>query len=155
MTVYLVRHAVALSRRSWRDDDELRPLTAKGERQADGLADMLRRESIRRVMSSPAVRCVHTVAPLAKKLGLEVETTDVLQEGAPVEKAYDLLTRTAGKKGDCVLCAHGDLIPELVEAVMRDGAKTDPPRWAKGSTWKLEWDDHRFTSARYVPPQSG
>ena len=65
------------------------------------------------------VRCVETVRPLAEKSGLRVETTDVLQEGAPVEKAYDLLTKLAGKKGDSVLCAHGDLVPALIEAVAR------------------------------------
>jgi 8-oxo-dGTP diphosphatase len=155
MTLYLVRHAVAKSRRSWHDNDQLRPLTPKGERQAIGLADLLHDGPIKRVLSSPAVRCAQTVTPLAKKLGLSVETTDALQEGAPFAKAWDLLLTTAHKKGDAVLCAHGDLIPELVDAVGRSGAKTDPPHWAKGSIWGLEWDGHQFTSARYTPPQSG
>ena len=153
MTVYLLRHAVALSRKAWKgEDDEQRPLTPKGKQQAAGLVDRLRDAPVRRVMSSPAVRCVGTVEPLAKKLGLRVETSDLLEEGAPVEKAYDLLIRVARKKGDSVLCAHGDLIPELVEAVARDGAKTGRRLCAKGSTWRLEWDGHRFTSAHYLPP---
>jgi 8-oxo-dGTP diphosphatase len=155
MTVYLVRHAVAASRRSWHDDDELRPLTAKGERQAIGLAELLHDEPIKRVLSSPALRCVQTVTPLAKKLGAPVEATDPLREGAPFDNAWDVLIKTAHKKGDAVLCAHGDLIPELVEAVAKSGAKTDQPQWAKGSIWKLEWDGHQFTSARYIRPQSG
>ena len=153
MTVYLVRHSVAVSRKAWNDEDELRPLTPKGQRQANGFAELLRDAPVRRLMSSPAVRCVETVRPLAKKLGLRVEATDLLQEGAPVDKAYDLLTKMAHKKGDTVLCAHGDLIPELVEAVARDGAKTGRRLWAKGSTWKLDWSNGRFTSARYAPPQ--
>jgi 8-oxo-dGTP diphosphatase len=155
MTVYLVRHAVAVSRKSWRDDDELRPLTPKGEQQAAGLVQLLHGGPIRRVLSSPAVRCVETVRPLAKKLGLRVEATDLLQEGAPVEKAYDLLTKVASKKGDSVLCAHGDLVPALVEVVAQDGAKVGRRMWAKGSTWKLDWDGRQFTSARYVPPRTG
>ncbi len=153
MTVYLVRHAVALSRKAWQDeDDELRPLTPKGQRQAAALVERLRDAPIRRIMSSPAVRCVETVGPLGKKLGLRIETADLLQEGAQTEKAYDLLLRVAAKKGDSVLCAHGDLIPELVEAVARSGAKTGRRLWAKGSTWRLEWEGHHFTSARYLPP---
>jgi len=155
MTVYLVRHVVARSRGHWDGDDELRPPTVKGERQATGLAEQLRDAPIRRLLSSPALRCVESLAPLAKKLGLRIEKTDALQEGAPIDQAYDLLNKVARKKGDTVLCAHGDLIPGLVDAVARDGAKTDPPQWAKGSTWKLDWDGHHFTSARYVPPQSG
>jgi 8-oxo-dGTP diphosphatase len=156
MTVYLVRHAVALSRRAWEgDDDDMRPLTPKGERQSGGLAELLRDANVRRLLSSPAVRCVETLRPLGKKLGRAVETTDALQEGAPVEKAYELLTKVAVKKGDSVLCAHGDLVPALVEAIGRNGTKTGRVRWAKGSIWKLEWSGGRFTSARYLPPQSG
>ena len=154
MTVYLVRHAVAMSRKAWNnDDDDLRPLTPKGQRQAAWLAELLHDAPIRRVLSSPAVRCVDSVRPLAKKLGLRVETEDVLQEGTPIEKAYDLLTKVARKKADSVLCAHGDLVPALVEAVARDGAKTGRVRWAKGSVWKLEWGQGHFTSAQYFPPQ--
>ena len=93
------------------------------------------------------------VRPLAKKLGLRVETEDVLQEGTPIEKAYDLLTKVARKKADSMLCAHGDLVPALVEAVARDSAKTGRVRWAKGSVWKLEWGQGHFTSAQYLPPQ--
>jgi len=156
MTVYLVRHAVALSRKAWKgDDDDVRPLTPKGQRQAAGLADLLRGAPVRRVQSSPALRCVETVRPLAEKLGVRVETTDMLLEGAPVEKAYELLTKVARKKGDSVLCAHGDLIPELIETVARDGAKTGRVRYSKGSIWKLDWGHGHFRSAAYVPPQSG
>jgi 8-oxo-dGTP diphosphatase len=156
MTVYLVRHAAALSRKAWKgDDDDQRPLTPKGQRQSVGLAELLRDAPVRRVVSSPALRCVETVRPLAEKSGLRVETTDVLQEGAPVEKAYDLLKKLSGKKGDSVLCAHGDLVPALIEAVAEDGTDTGPVRWAKGSIWKLGWGNERFTSAQYLPPQSG
>ena len=155
MTVYVVRHAVAVSRKAWDNEDEARPLTPKGQRQAAGFAQLVRSEPVRRVLSSPAVRCVETVRPLADKLDLPVETSELLQEGASPDKAYDLLTKMADKKGDTVLCAHGDLIPELVEAVARDGADIGRRMWAKGSTWKLEWDGRRFVTARYVPPQSG
>jgi phosphohistidine phosphatase SixA len=156
MTVYLVRHAVALSRKAWnQEDDDLRPLTPKGERQSAGLAALLNDAPVRRVLSSPALRCVETVRPLAEKLGLRVETTDALQEGAPVEKAYDLLKKVARKKSDSLLCAHGDLVPALIEAVAHDGTKTGPVRLAKGSIWKLEWGHGGFRSAAYLPPQSG
>src|SRR5262245_17436341 len=156
MTVYLVRHAVALSRKAWKgDDDDLRPLTPKGQRQAVGLADLLRDAPVRRVESSPAVRCVDTVQPLAEKLGLPVETSDLLREGASLDKAYELVTKMARKKGDSVLCAHGDLVPELIETVAREGADTGVVRFAKGSIWKLDWGHGHFKSAAYLPPQSG
>src|SRR5207244_302489 len=69
MAVFLVRHAIALGRSDWDGDDIDRPLTKRGERQAVGLVDLLKDHDIRRACSSPAVRCVHTVVPLATKLG--------------------------------------------------------------------------------------
>ena len=65
----------------WADDDQLRPLDKKGRRQAQKLAAELATEDVRRVVSSPYVRCVQTVEPLAAALGLEVELDDRLAEG--------------------------------------------------------------------------
>src|SRR3954447_3537474 len=74
MALYLVRHAQALSRSGWDGPDEARPLSAKGERQADGLVELIAQaDNIRRVLSSPALRCVGTVQPVASKLGLDVK----------------------------------------------------------------------------------
>ena len=113
MTVFLVRHADAKSRANWPHPDETRPLTRKGGEQADGLVDLLRKHPVRQILSSPAVRCVETVAPLATKLGLKVEETDALFEGSDASKAFDLVRKNGKAKGDMVLCTHGDLIPEL------------------------------------------
>lgn len=153
MTVFLVRHADAKSRANWPHPDETRPLTKKGAFQAAGLVDLLRDRPIRRILSSPAVRCVETVAPLTDKLGLKVEETHALFEGASTSKAYDLLHRFAREKGDTVLCTHGDLVPELLRLASRDGLSLEgTPHWPKGSTWILEGDGRHFTKARYLPP---
>jgi 8-oxo-dGTP diphosphatase len=153
MTVFLVRHADAKSRANWPGGDETRPLTKKGVHQAEGLVELLRDREIRRIISSPSVRCVETLTPLASKLGLEIEETQALLEGADTAKAYDLLRRAGGEKGDSMLCTHGDLVPELLRLASRDGLSiNDTPRWPKGSTWALETEGHQFTRARYLPP---
>lgn len=154
MTVYLVRHAVAQTRSDWGNkDDDLRPLTKRGERQAEGLVELLARADVRRISSSPAVRCVDTIQPLARKLGLEVRTTDALMEGSGARAAYDLARDAHHRKGDTVLCTHGDIVPEILRRIARDGASLpNELRWAKGSTWILETDGHHFTKARYAPP---
>ena len=154
MAVYLIRHAVAQSRSDWgNQDDDLRPLTKRGERQAEGLVDILARADVRRALSSPTVRCLETVAPLARKLGLDVKSTEDLYEGNGGRAAYELARDALHRKGDTVLCTHGDIVPEVLRRVARDGA--DMPnelRWAKGSVWLLEADGEGFTKARYTPP---
>jgi 8-oxo-dGTP pyrophosphatase MutT (NUDIX family)/phosphohistidine phosphatase SixA len=146
--LYLVRHAKAGDRERWTDDDTLRPLTSKGRLQAEGLVTVFLDRAVDRVLSSPSVRCVQTLRPLALARRLPVEETDLLAEGARLGAAMGLLR---GLAGAVVLCGHGDLIPAVVEHLAERGmTMNDTPVWKKGSVWSLERDGGLFTVARYV-----
>src|SRR4051794_36352711 len=97
MTVYLVRHAVAVGRSDWSGPDRLRPLTKKGERQSLGIVDLLAHAEIRRAVTSPAVRCRDTIAPLASKFGVGLDDAEELAEGARVKEAVEFLHRVAAE----------------------------------------------------------
>src|SRR4051812_44660391 len=90
MDVFVVRHAKAGSRRRFEGDDSLRPLSRSGKLQADGLVPLLANADIARVLSSPSVRCVQTVEPLAMALGIEVEVDEKLGEGHDWSHALEL-----------------------------------------------------------------
>jgi broad specificity phosphatase PhoE len=152
VTVYVVRHAKAGSRRNWSGDDVLRPLSKPGRRQAEAIADMLAAAGITRVVSSPYARCVETVEPLATQLGLPVDVSDALTEGAPSSEAVALLDKLA--REDAVLCSHGDVIGDLLVHLADQGLRLDDSRLEKGSTWVLECSEGRVTAARYVPAPS-
>jgi 8-oxo-dGTP diphosphatase len=148
--LYLLRHAKAGDRDAWTEDDRLRPLTSKGRRQAEAFVGVFRDRAIDHVLSSPYVRCVQTVRPLALARRLPVEETDLLAEGARLGPAMGMLR---GLSGAAVLSGHGDLIPEIVEHLHGRGmSMEDPPVWKKGSIWVLERDGGLFTDARYLPP---
>ena len=52
-----------------------------------------------------------------------------------------------------MLCTHGDLVPDLIEAIVRRGAVIDGATdWRKGSTWVLAREDGRIVRAHAVPP---
>lgn len=157
MTVYLVRHAVAVGRSEWNgDDDRSRPLTKRGQRQAAGLVELLAGADVRRVLTSPALRCAATVAALAATRGIELRHDDALAEGAPVGEAVALARKVAAKRGDSVLCTHGDLVPEVLRELARDGMDWDRDlRFAKGSTWALTFEGDRCIDGRYLPPPGG
>lgn len=140
--ILLVRHAVAGDR--WDADDDRRPLTQRGERQAQALVEQLCAYDVRRVVSSPSVRCVGTVAPLAASRGKRVKTSKSLAEGAGAT-ALDLVLDVVD---DVVLCTHGDVIEEVLEGLRSVGwaIPLDAPT-AKGSTWVLA--ERR---AAYLPP---
>ena len=77
MKIFLVRHAHA----DW-TPDENRPLSAQGLRDAKILADTLAANPIEMVISSPYLRAIQTVQPLASRLGLEVSKDDRFRERA-------------------------------------------------------------------------
>lgn len=150
--VLLVRHAVALRRSEWVDDDMARPLSARGLAQAAALVGQLAAFPIVRILSSPAARCLQTVAPLAGSRGLTVETVDALAEGAGAE-AVDLV-HALSAAGGVVLCSHGDVIPDVLDSLDVGGRVVDGPRCKKGSTWMLtrRAADGALVGDRYLPP---
>jgi 8-oxo-dGTP diphosphatase len=146
--VYLVRHAKAGHRDAWVEDEVLRPLTKKGRAQAEGLVAMFHGREVDHVVSSPHVRCVQTVRPLAIDRSVPVEEHDVLAEGASTE---DALALVRARGGAVVACSHGDVVPAIVLALAELGVEVaDPPAWKKGSVWKLDRDGGLFTSASYL-----
>jgi broad specificity phosphatase PhoE len=151
MPILLVRHAVAVGRSKWPEDDVARPLTKRGERQANELVRQLSEQPLHRVLSSPYVRCVGTVVPLARARGVVVEPTDALAEGG-AHAAVELVRSLIGVP--VVLCSHGDVIPHVLEHFARVDRLDlgDDPHCAKGSTWILEDDGQRFAKAFYLPP---
>ena len=118
MTVVLLRHASAGDRADWTGDDRLRPLDKKGRKQAAALVDSLRALGVRRVLSSPYVRCTQTVEPLAEALGVEIEVDDRLAEGAGRTAALELLADLR----DAVACTHGDIVFEVLDRTLKKGA---------------------------------
>ncbi|MGZ8600357.1 MAG: NUDIX hydrolase [Actinomycetota bacterium] len=150
-TAYLVRHGKSGARSAWTEDDRLRPLSKAGRRQADALVTAFRGLDVERVVSSPYVRCVQTVRPLALDRGLPVETSDALAEGAAPEQALALLEEAV--RTPTVFCAHGDIVPAVVLHLAERGAELEGERdWKKGSVWALERRDGRVVRARYMPP---
>jgi broad specificity phosphatase PhoE len=150
--VFLVRHAKAGSRHEWEGPDDIRPLSKKGRKQADRVAYLLGDRGVTRILSSPSVRCVETVQPLAERLGVKVEETDALAEGARPDDVVTL-ARQVAQEAVTVLCTHGDVIPLLLDTLVRTDQLALPDDYpcAKGSTWRLRADGSgRFVDAEYI-----
>jgi 8-oxo-dGTP diphosphatase len=153
MAIHLVRHAKAGSRSDWAQPDELRPLTPAGMVQAAAICALLRDRPVKRVLSSPYVRCVQTVEPLADALGLELEHHHALGEDTDPNHTWELLAELAGT--EAVLCSHGNVIPDAVDRAVRSGAEVLGRMTGnrKGSVWTLETDEHGVVkTVRYTPP---
>lgn len=149
MAVLLVRHAKAGDRSRWGDDDRSRPLTEAGRAQAAGLVGDIDLVPLA-LYSSPHVRCVETLQPLAVAFGLEVNIDDRLAEGTDLEPALDLLHEVPDGS---VLCSHGDVIPMLIDALLRRGMVLDStvPGVKKGSWFALSRNGDAWERAVWHP----
>lgn len=79
-TVVLLRHAKAISRKSWDGTEEGRPLTRLGGMQALDLVAPLSAFGVNRLVSSPWVRTKQTIAPYSALAGIPIEDNPVLTE---------------------------------------------------------------------------
>jgi broad specificity phosphatase PhoE len=156
VTLLVVRHARAGQRQRWKGDDRLRPLSKRGEGQALALVGRLsavigtqKRPIV--FLSSPWVRCVQTVAPLADSLSAKVVEAPELGEGQG-ESAVEFVRKLAGL---VVVCTHGDVVGEILDLARRQGVDLGPhPAWPKGCAWELRSRAGKFHVARYIPPPS-
>ena len=102
-----------------------------------------------RILSSPLVRCLQTVQPLADVLRIVVEPHPALAEGARLEDTWALLEALAGDE-EAVLCSHGDVIPPVLDRLARRGVPVQGAgrRVTKGSIWTIEGANGSLTTAR-------
>jgi broad specificity phosphatase PhoE len=150
MRLYVVRHAHAGSRSTWKGHDHHRPLSGKGEKEALGIADLLEPRPIRHLLSSPLHRCVLTFEPIAERLGLETKVDRRLAEGGTGEGVLELARELL--PDEAAVCTHGDVIPDLLHVLVTTGTTiSDPLVWPKGSTWELRFDGDRVVKAKYHP----
>jgi len=106
-----------------------------------------------RLFSSPYVRCAQTLRPAAKQLGLEVELTDALAEGAGLRDALRLLS--AHLDENIALCSHGDVLGDLLDHYATQGIELEGDRVEKASIWVLRVNDADVCAATYLPPPEG
>ncbi len=115
--IIALRHAKAVPREEWKEADATRPLTARGVRQSNAIVGPLLAFGARRLVSSPAVRCIKTVAPLSLAIGRKLEKTDLISQDAWEEGASDARAivgeRVRARKA-AVLCSHGPVLPDIL-----------------------------------------
>jgi 8-oxo-(d)GTP phosphatase len=120
--IVVLRHAKAVPPASWDGPDATRPLLHRGLDQAASVAPAIAAWRPTKILSSPATRCLATVEPLAARTGVPVkEVVGISQDAYEDGKASVAKTvaKRVAKRESVVLCSHGPLLPELVQAVAK------------------------------------
>lgn len=115
-TLIVLRHAKAVPRSADLDDLE-RPLTSAGAARAKELVPQLAAYGIRRVVSSPAIRCAQTVEPYAHSISTFLEIDDRISEDTRAAQVERSLSSLLDRKKPVVLCTHRPTLPWVFDAI--------------------------------------
>lgn len=118
-TLIVLRHGKAAPRTEGGDDLE-RPLTEIGVARAKTLVPLLAAYGIRRVVSSPAVRCAQTVEPYAHSISTFLEIDDRLSEDTRAAQVERSVASLLDRKKPVVLSSHRPTLPWIFDAIGTD-----------------------------------
>lgn len=154
MAIYLIRHAKAGSRSAWTGSDYDRPLSDEGRAQALTIGEEWQWGKPSAVLSSPRLRCRETVQPLADCFEMEVRVEPLLDEDTPFESALAMLEEMPD---GTVCCSHGDVIPAVLDALVRRGLELTGSKGAlrKAAMFVVHRENGRFVRAELVDPPAG
>lgn len=125
--IIALRHGKATPPGDWAGPDATRPLLPRGQKQALSLAPAIAAYRPVSLHASTAVRCTSTIAPSARLTGLDVTQTEVLSQDAyrPDGAAVrELVAERLAVRETAVLCSHGPVLPQILEAVVEATATT-------------------------------
>jgi phosphohistidine phosphatase len=133
--LWLLRHADAGDPAQWAGSDDERPLSAKGERQAERLGQFLAAIRLRpdAIVSSPKLRARRTAEIVGSTLGIVVSIDERLGGGVDLRSA-DGVIATAGDPPRPMLVGHDPDFSELLGTLV--GAAQIPMR--KGALARLD-----------------
>ena len=96
------------------------PAAARGVEQSASIVPTLQAFGVRKIVTSTAVRCVTTVAPLAAATGIDLKRTDLISQDAWELGDADV-RKSVGKRvrarKTAVLCSHGPVLPEILREI--------------------------------------
>jgi 8-oxo-dGTP diphosphatase len=118
----IVRHAKAKPRSSWSKAEGDRPLAATGMRQAQAVGRLLQAWKPTRIVSSPWLRCVATIAPYAKAADAKVKLNEALTEhrhGRSPQKTAAVVEALFDKQRAVAVCTHRPALPTVLKQLAK------------------------------------
>lgn len=135
--IIALRHAKAVPGEDWDGPDATRPLQSRGSAQAQSIAPAVAAYRPKRLLSSTAVRCLSTSAPVARFTGLDVSPMEALSQDA-WERSADNVRRIVRARIEdrvtTVLCSHGPVLPQILRAVAEFTASGDTVSWHRAAS---------------------
>lgn len=155
IALHLLRHAHAGDPARWHGDDDVRPLSERGRRQAEQVAKLLARtgEAPDLFITSSRARAVETAEIVARALKAEVVVDRRLEGPLDPDLVTDIL-RAAGEAERPCLVGHDPDFSELLGDLV--GSCTIPMR--KGALARVDFAGPTIATGRgilryFIPPE--
>ncbi|MCS4277760.1 8-oxo-dGTP diphosphatase [Mycetocola sp. BIGb0189] len=119
-SITVLRHAKAASASAGDGTDAGRPLTPRGLDQAQAVVPMIAAFGPRKIVTSDALRCVTTVAPLAAATSITPKRSGKISQDAFEEDRADprsIIGKRVSAGKNAVICSHLPLVPELLREI--------------------------------------
>lgn len=136
----VLRHTSAGARLSSTEIDRWRRLDEAGRLVARQLVWSFADRRITRVVSSPLVRCIESVVPIAESRGLVVEQRSELEPDGDVDDLVGLLVELPDT---ALVCTHREVFGKLFGPDVT---------CEKGGAWVLERNGPELIPALYLAP---
>lgn len=154
--IIALRHGKATPPLDWPGPDATRPLLPRGEVQSLSVAPGIAAFRPAKLISSTAVRCTTTIAPAARITGLLVAQTEVISQDAyhpRGDAVRKLVAKWLAKGVTTVLCSHGPVLPQIIDAVARATGTADSARLQRAAA--LSTGEYAVLHVPVDAPESG
>ncbi|AKE41067.1 7,8-dihydro-8-oxoguanine-triphosphatase [Corynebacterium kutscheri] len=152
--IIYVRHGQSISPEDWSGYDRDRPLTARGKIQAISLAPLLAAYRPDALYSAIPLRCVATLKPAAKVLGLKISSsanygnTSMLVSMSSAQKE---LLKLINAQGSYVIASQGTAILDMITWLSaRDKFPLDGIKARQAGVWVLSFSNGKLIGADYL-----
>ena len=160
-TLILLRHAKALKRVEWIGDDGDRPLDNRGQIQSEKFRSIYEAYGIDEIFSSDAYRCLETVKPLGRDLGIIVGIASDISEyqysrdkEKPLKFAKKFLkaSKDSETPKTVLLCSHNPVLPKILKELAGSMAFDEIDRGLEpGDGWILFHRDGKVRAINFIP----
>ena len=159
-TLILLRHAKALKRVEWIGDDGDRPLDNRGQIQSEKFRSIYEAYEIDEIFSSDAYRCLETVKPLGRDLGITVGIASDISEyqysrdkEKPLKFAKKFLkaSKDSETPKTVLLCSHNPVLPKILKELAGAMAVDEIDRGLEpGDGWVLFHRDGKVRAINFI-----
>ena len=147
--IIFIRHAHAGKRERWFGDDSLRPLSAKGNLQANKIGKKFKDVAPLLIFSSPKTRCTETVGVLSQNSSQPINILDSLNENGSFESSLKFALEQKIKT--VILSTHGDTMYDLSKYLNKNKlSKKEVKNFEvpKAGYWWIKIKKGKLTSAK-------